>query len=54
MGNLKKCQGHKSQRKTEELLQIEGDPEDVKVNAVHDPDLDPLTVKLIIETSAKI
>lgn len=33
-------------------LQIEGDSEDMKVNAVHDPDLDPFTVKFIIETSA--
>lgn len=53
MSKLKKCQGHKGQRKTEKLLQLEGDPEDMKVNVVHDPDLDPFTVKFIIETSAK-
>lgn len=47
---LQKCQGHESQGKAEDLHQIEIKKQ---VNTVHNPGLDPFTIKAITGTTGE-
>ena len=51
--NLPKFQGHGSQGKTESLLVMDETHKTGQSNVMHEPDLDFLTIKLLIGTIGK-